>query len=101
MTEKIRLLVNMDIDCAQVRITAHGHLTSRSLDALYVVMRRANALMDGLALEVDVTSADVDPAALDALQLCSQSHHLPALIDPQQCEVNVSVLSAADLAMAA
>ena len=27
MTEKIRLLVKMDIDGAQVRITAQGHLT--------------------------------------------------------------------------
>lgn len=101
MTEKIRLLVKMDIDGAQVRITAQGHLTSRSLHALYVVVRRANALMLGLALEIDVTGANVDPAAMEALHCCSQSHHLPTLIDPQQSEVNISVRSSGDAVMAA
>lgn len=101
MTEKIRLLVKMDIDGAQVRITAHGHLTTRSLHALYVVVRRANALMHGLALEIDVTGANVDPAAMEALRRCSESRRLPALIDPQQSEVNICVYSTADAAMAA
>ncbi|MDQ0241432.1 hypothetical protein [Arthrobacter bambusae] len=101
MTEKIRLLVKMDIDGAQVRITAHGHLTSRSLHALYVVVKRANALMHGLALEIDVTGANIDPAAMEALARCSQSRRLPALIDPQQSEVNISLRSSADAAMAA
>lgn len=101
MTEKIRLLVKMDIDGAQIRITAQGRLTSRSLHALYVVARRANALMDGLALEVDVTAASVDPAAMEALRRCSQSRRLPALIDPQQSDVNISVRSSADAALAA
>ncbi|WP_284982129.1 hypothetical protein [Arthrobacter sp. efr-133-TYG-118] len=101
MTEKIRLLVKMDIDGAQVRISAHGHLTSRSLHALYVVARRANALMHGLALEIDVSGANVDRAAMEALLGCSQSRRLPALIDPQQSDVNISVRSSADAVMAA
>lgn len=101
MTEKIRLLVKMDIDGAQVRITAHGRLTSRSLHALYVVARRANGLMHGLALEIDVSGANVDPAAMEALRGCSQSRRLPALIDPQQSDVNISVRSSADAVMAA
>ncbi|MGO4857330.1 hypothetical protein [Arthrobacter sp. 2MCAF14] len=88
MTEKIRLLVKMDIDSARTRITAQGHLTSRSLHALYAVARRANALRLGQALEIDVTGANVDPAAMEALHHCSQSHHLPTLIDPQQSDVN-------------
>lgn len=101
MTEKIRLLVKMDIDSAQIRITAQGHLTSRSLHALYVVVRRANALMFGVGLEIDVTGASVDPAAMEALHRCLQSHHLPPLIDPQQSEVNISIRSSDDAVMAA
>ncbi|MCX2748729.1 hypothetical protein OOZ51_13030 [Arthrobacter sp. MI7-26] len=101
MTEKIRLLVRMNIDGAQVRITAHGHLTSRSIHALYVVVRRANALMHGLALEIDVTGANVDAAAMEALRRCSQSRRLPALIDPQQSDVNIGVRSSADAVIAA
>jgi hypothetical protein len=101
MTEKIRLLVKVDIDRAQIRIATQGHLTSRSLHALYVVVRRANSLMHGLALEIDVTGAKVDPAAMEALSRCSQSHHLPPLIDPQQSELNISVRPSAAAAMAA
>ncbi|MDQ0211380.1 hypothetical protein [Arthrobacter bambusae] len=101
MTEKIRLLVKMDIDGAQVRIEAHGRLNTRSLRALYVVVRCANALMLGLGLEVDVTGASVDLQTMEGLRRCSQSHHLPALIDPQQSEFNISVRSSADAAMAA
>lgn len=57
--------------------------------------------MHGLALEIEVSGANVDPAAMEALRRCSQSRRLPALIDPQQSVVNISVCSFADAAMAA
>ena len=42
MTDKLRLLVRMDVDGAQVRIAARGRVTSQSLHALYLVVKRAN-----------------------------------------------------------
>jgi hypothetical protein len=39
----------MDLDCSRARIAALGHVTARSIQALYVVLKRANALMEGLA----------------------------------------------------
>ncbi|WP_028267232.1 hypothetical protein [Arthrobacter sp. MA-N2] len=100
MTEKIRLLVKMDIDSAQIRITAQGHLTSRSLHELYGVVSRANTLMQGASLEIDVSGARVDASAMEALRRCSQSHHLPYLTDSRQSEVNFSIRSSADAVMA-
>lgn len=57
--------------------------------------------MHGLALEIDVTGANVDPAAMEALRRCSRARRLPALIDPQQSDINISVRSSADAVMAA
>lgn len=34
---------------------------------------------------------------MEQLQACSESHHLPASIDPLQSECNISVLAPADL----
>ena len=59
-------------------------------------MKRANHLREGLQLVVDVSHAHVEPSALEQLRKCSESHHLPLSIDPQQSECNVRVLAPAD-----
>jgi hypothetical protein len=46
---------------------------------------------------VDVSHARVEPAAMEQLQACSKSHHLPASIDPLQSECNISVLAPASM----
>ena len=58
-------------------------------------MKRANHLREGLRLVVDVSHAWVEPAALEQLQACSESHHLPAAIDPLQSECRLRVLAPA------
>jgi len=93
MTDKLRLLVRMDVDGAQVRIAARGRVTSQSLHALYLVVKRANTLMHSLALDVDVTGARVDTAALEELQLCSKAHHLPFADWSQQSDINIHIRS--------
>ncbi|HAG59916.1 MAG TPA: hypothetical protein DCL83_11665 [Arthrobacter bacterium] len=93
MNDKLSILVRMDLDCSRARVAAQGHVTARSIQALYVVLKRANALMDGLALEIDVTRARVEPAALEQLRACSRSHHLPAHIDPFQADCRLRILA--------
>lgn len=96
MTDKLNVLVRVDIDCARAKIAAQGRVTTQSLQALYVVLKRANSLMEGLALEIDVTRARVEPDALKQLRACSQSHHLPAHIDPFQADCKLSILAPED-----
>jgi hypothetical protein len=92
MTDKLSVLVRVDLECAQAQVAARGHVTVQNIQALYVVVKRANALVDGLVTEVDVSHALVDPVALEQLRASSQSHHLPQRIDPLQSECRFSVV---------
>lgn len=92
MTDKLNILVRVDLDHARAQVLAQGHVTVHSIQALYVVVKRANALKEGLDLELDMTKAHVDPEALEQLQDCSRTHHLPAKIDPSQSHCTLSVL---------
>ncbi|WP_284764453.1 hypothetical protein [Arthrobacter sp. efr-133-R2A-63] len=96
MTDKLSVLVRVDLDCAHAKIAAQGRVTAQSIQALYVVVKRANALIKGLALEIDVTRAMVEPEALEQLRACSRSHHLPADIDPFQSDCRLSILAPGD-----
>lgn len=96
MTDKLSVLVRVDLGCAHARIAAQGHVTAQSVQALYVVAKRANTLMEGLELEIDVTRAEIDPDALEQLRACSQSHHLPTQIDPLQADCRLSILAPRD-----
>lgn len=97
LTDKLRVLVRVDLDCAQARVAAQGHVTVQSVQALYAVMKRANSLMAGLALEIDMTHAEIDPDALEQLRDCSRSHHLPSQVDPLQSDYRFSVLAPDDV----
>ena len=96
LNDKLKVLVRLDLECGEAQVAAQGNVTARSIQALYVVMKRANHLREGLQLVVDVSHAHVEPSALEQLRKCSESHHLPLSIDPQQSECNVRVLAPAD-----
>lgn len=98
VTDKLRVLVRVDVDCAQAEIAAQGHVTVESVLGLYAVMKRANALMAGLALEIDMTGARIEPDALEQLRECSRSHHLPVHVDPLQSNYRFSILVPLDAA---
>lgn len=98
VTDKLRVLVKVDLDCAQAEIAAQGHVTVESILGLYAVMKRANALMEGLALEIDMTGARIEPDALEQLRECSRSHHLPVHVDPFQSNYRFSILVPLDAA---
>jgi hypothetical protein len=96
MNDKLSILVRVDLDCARTQVTTKGHVTAQSIQALYMVIKRANSLMTGLDLEIDMTGALVEPDALEQLHACSRSHHLPANIDPLQAECRLSILVPVD-----
>ncbi|XAS66675.1 hypothetical protein V3C33_14445 [Micrococcaceae bacterium Sec5.7] len=98
MNNKLRVLVRVDLDCGEAQVAAQGHVTAQSLQALYVVMKRANHLRQGLRLVVDVSQARVEPSALEQLRACCASHHLPASVDPQQADCQLSLLAPEELA---
>lgn len=93
MNSKLSILVRVDLDHARAQVFAKGHITVHSVQALYVVVKRANSLKQGLNLELDITHALIDDEALEQLQDCSRTHHLPAKIDPQQQPCTISVLA--------
>ena len=93
VTEKLQVLVRVDVDCARAQVAAQGHVTSQSVHGLYDVMKRANSLMAGLAMELDMTGARIEPDALEELRTCSRSHHLPVHIDPLQSDYRFSILA--------
>lgn len=93
MTDKLRVLVRVDLDRAKAQVAAQGNVTSKSVNGLYNVMKRANSLMAGLALELDMTRARVEPEALEELRTCSRSHHLPTHVDPLQSDYRLSILA--------
>ena len=43
-TDKLRVLVRVDLDCATAQVATQGHVTSKSVHGLYAVMKRANWL---------------------------------------------------------
>lgn len=96
MNDKLSILVRVDLDGAKAMVAAQGHVTTQSIQALYVVAKRANDLMADVALEIDVTRARVDQDALEQLRACAQSHHLPAKIDPFQSDCRLRILAPVD-----
>ncbi|MGM7774408.1 hypothetical protein ACSVHC_00035 [Arthrobacter sp. KNU-44] len=92
-TDKLRVLVRVDLDCAKALVATQGRVTSKSIHGLYDVMKRANSLTAGMTLELDMTRAWIEPDALEELRTCSRSHHLPAHVDPLQSEYRLSILA--------
>ena len=93
MNEKLRVLVRVDLDGAKAHVRVQGHVTAQSVHGLYDVVKRASSLASGLALELDVTRAHIDPAAMGELHACAKSHHLPLHVDPLQYDYRISILT--------
>ncbi|WP_309070045.1 hypothetical protein [Arthrobacter sp.] len=78
MDHKLRILVRLDIDRNSAVLAVTGCLTTESYRALLPVIRRANALVDGVAVIVDLRNAiHVDAAAAEALNdsIRLEHHH--------------------------
>lgn len=92
-TDKLQVLVRVDLDCAKAQVSAEGHVTSKSVQGLYEVMNRANSLTAGMTLELDMTRARIEPGALEELRICSWSHHRPVHVDPFQSDYKLNILA--------
>jgi hypothetical protein len=97
MDPKLRILVRLDLDCTSVSMVTSGHVTAESVGALYSVVKRASSLMQGLTVIIDLTAAHVDAEALEQLQQCSHTKHLPGHIDPLQSDFQLNILAPADV----
>jgi hypothetical protein len=95
MDHKLRVLVRLDIDGGTAWIEVGGNVTARSVQALYVVAKRANALMQDLNVVLDLRRARVGQDPLEALQRCAEAGLLPPVIDPAQAPCSLSILSPA------
>ena len=93
MNEKLRVLVSVDLDGAKAQVKTQGHVTVQSIQGLYDVMKRADSLVPGLALELDMTLADVEPQAMEELRGCARTRHLPVQVDPLQRDYRFSILA--------
>jgi hypothetical protein len=93
VNEKLRVLVRVDLDGAKAHVRVQGHVTAQSVHGLYDVVKRASSLASGLALEFDVTRAQIEPDAMGELHACAKSHHLPVHVDPLQHDYRISLLT--------
>ncbi|QDG62606.1 hypothetical protein [Pseudarthrobacter sp. NIBRBAC000502771] len=93
MNSKLNIVVRVDLDHSKAQVIATGHITIHSVNALYVVAKRANSLRGGLDLELDISGAWVDAEALEMLHASSETRQLPARIDPDQAPCTISVLA--------
>jgi hypothetical protein len=91
----------MDLDGAKAHVMVQGHVTVRSIQGLYDVMKRAGSLASGLALELDLSRAHIEPDALDRLHACATSHHLPVHVDPLQRDYRLRILTPSNEASSA
>jgi hypothetical protein len=93
LNSKLNVVVRIDLDHSKALVMAKGHITIHSVNALYVVVKRANSLKEGLDVKLDISQAWVDDEALEMLHTASETHHLPAKIDPKQAPCTISVLA--------
>ncbi|WP_458116009.1 hypothetical protein [Arthrobacter sp. D2-10] len=110
MDHKLRILVRLDIDRNSAVLAVNGCLTIESYRALLPVIRRASALVKGLAIVVDLRDAiHIDGAAVEALTdtINPEAHdhqagvvtmQLPNVYPP--CGLLANVPSAPDMAAA-
>lgn len=91
MPHKLKVLVRIDMDLHSALIEVRGIVTSRNVRALYVIARRANAMVPHLSLVVDLRHAAVQPEPMDELTTSSRVGRLPAASDPYNapCELRI------------
>lgn len=95
-SDKLSVVVRVDVDGARIQIAATGHVTTSSLQALYPIVQRTSSLGRGLGVEVDLSQALVEPDALKQLQGYAKIHELPIRVDSARADRNVTVMPARD-----
>ncbi|NQD88721.1 hypothetical protein HP499_13040 [Paenarthrobacter sp. CM16] len=89
-SEKLSVVVRVDVDGEQIQIAATGRVTTLSLQGLYPVVQRTKSLGGGLGVEMDLSQATIDEDALRQLQVYSEIHEVPVRLS--QDHNNVTAL---------
>lgn len=95
-SDKLSVVVRVDLEGAQIQIAATGHVTTSSLQALYPIIQRTSSLSRGLGVEVDLSQALVEPDALEQLQGYASVHELTVRADAARADRNITVMPARD-----
>ncbi|MFP3580972.1 hypothetical protein SB659_15480 [Arthrobacter sp. SIMBA_036] len=82
-SDKLSVVVRVDVDGEQIQIAATGRVTASSLQGLYPVVQRTKSLGGGLGVEMDLSEATVDPDALDQLTIYAELHEVPVRFTPE------------------
>jgi len=81
-SDKLSVIVRVDVDGEQIQIAATGRVTTSSLQGLYPVVQRTKSLGGGLGVEMDLSQATIDQDALDQLQGYAALHAVPVRLAP-------------------
>ncbi len=92
-SDKLSVVVRVDVDGEQIQIAATGRVTATSLQGLYPVVQRTKGLGGGLDVEMDLTEATVDADALQELQVFAELYEVPVRLGTN----NVTALPSRDL----
>ncbi|WP_309074676.1 hypothetical protein [Paenarthrobacter sp.] len=76
-SDKLSVVVRVDVDGEQIQIAATGRVTTLSLQGLYPVVQRTKSLGGGLGVEMDLSQATIDDDALVQLQGYAALHEVP------------------------
>lgn len=79
-SDKLSVVVRVDIDGAQIQIATTGHVTTSNVHALYPIVQRTNSMAEGRDVEMDLTGAVIEPDALEQLQGYAMLHELPVRV---------------------
>ena len=94
-SDKLSVVVRVDVDGEQIQIEATGRVTALSLQGLYPVVQRTKGLGGGLGVEMDLSQATIDEDALKQLQVYSEIHEVPVRLNPHHN--NVTALPSREL----
>ncbi|MFC8039441.1 hypothetical protein ACFUOZ_08815 [Paenarthrobacter sp. NPDC057355] len=86
-SEKLSVVVRVDVDGEQIQIAATGHVTTSSVQGLYPVVQRTKSLGGGLNVEMDLSEATVDTDALGELQVYAELFEFPVRLNTEPSNV--------------
>ncbi|MET4541665.1 hypothetical protein ABIE37_003463 [Arthrobacter bambusae] len=86
-SDKLSVVVRVDVDGEQIQIEATGRVTALSLQGLYPVVQRTKGLGGGLGVEMDLSQATIDEDALKQLQVYAELHEVPVRLNPDHNNV--------------
>ena len=93
-SDKLSVVVRVDLDGAQIQIAATGHVTTSTLQALYPIIQRTSSISLGLGVEIDLSQALVEADALKQLQRHATIHELSVRVASARTDRNITVMPA-------